>query len=210
MNTDGLISEMIRSYLAGVAAVLDELPTDKLWAAVQRLAEAQRHQRAVFTCGNGGSAATATHFASDLAKGTRTPDKPCIRAVSLCDNVSLMTAWANDESFDEVFAQQSLPWIQAGDVLVAISASGNSRNVLRAVSLAAALGAATIGLTGFDGGELKHMVDICVTVPTNCMEQVEDVHLVICHLIATCLRNLPPDEVVSSHTDYAPGWTHTC
>jgi D-sedoheptulose 7-phosphate isomerase len=95
-------------------------------------------------------------------------------------------------SYDEIFAQRMAPWVKPGDVLIAISGSGNSQNVLRAVDLARAAGATTIGLTGFEGGKLKGMVDIAITVPCDSMEQVEDIHLLLCHLVTTCLRNIPP------------------
>jgi D-sedoheptulose 7-phosphate isomerase len=159
--------------------------------AIRRLEEARWNGQAVFTCGNGGSAATAIHFASDLAKGATARDKPSFRSMSLCENVSLVTAWANDASYEEVFAQRLAPWARSGDVLVAISGSGNSPNVLNAVSVARSAGATTIALTGFDGGRIKDMADICVVVPSRNMEQIEDVHLLLCHAITSCLRTLP-------------------
>lgn len=191
VRADGSVLESVNSYLAQVADVLGRLPVEALERMIHRLEEARWKRQQVFICGNGGSAATAIHFASDLAKGALAVNKPPIRAESLCDNIALLTAWANDVSYDEIFAQRMAPWVKAGDVLIAISGSGNSRNVLKAVDLARAVGATTIGFTGFEGGKLKGMVDISVTVPCDSMEQVEDIHLLICHLITTCLRNVP-------------------
>jgi D-sedoheptulose 7-phosphate isomerase len=193
VDRDTSVLEGIDSYLAQVADVLGRLPVEALERMVYRLEEARWKSQQVFTCGNGGSAATAIHFASDLSKGALAPDKPPIKAESLCDNIALLTAWANDVAYDEIFAQQMTPWVKPGDVLIAISGSGNSANVLRAVDVAKAAGATTIGFTGFNGGKLKGMVDICITVASDSMEQIEDVHLLLCHLVTTCLRNTPPE-----------------
>jgi len=187
------ISESMNSYLAEVTHVLGKLPTEALEQVIYRLEEARWKRQLVLTCGNGGSAATAIHFASDLAKGAFAANRPPIRAKSLCDNVALLTAWANDASYDDVFTQQLAPWIRAGDVLIAASGSGNSQNILNAVQMARAVGATTIGFTGFKGGKVKDMVDICITVPSDSMEQIEDIHLLLCHLIITCLRKITPD-----------------
>jgi D-sedoheptulose 7-phosphate isomerase len=142
----------------------------------------------VFVLGNGGSAATASHFACDLAKGTITPDRPRFRVVALTDNVPLMTAWSNDVAYEDVFAEQLSGLIRQGDVVVAFSGSGNSPNVLRAVELARRQGGLTIGFSGFAGGRLSELVDMPVVVPCDCMEQIEDVHIILCHLISTALR----------------------
>jgi len=191
MDRERFISTAIRSYLSDVDGVLEKLPVDAVARVIDRLEEARWKDQAVFTCGNGGSAATAIHFASDLSKGALAQGKPGIRALSLCENISLVTAWANDASYDDVFARRMAPWLRAGDVLVAISCSGNSRNVLNAIHRARAGRATTIGFVGSDGGRMRGMVDICVAVPCDHVEQVEDVHLLLCHLITACLRNLP-------------------
>jgi len=187
------ISESMNSYLAEVADVLEKLPAEAVEQVICRLEEARWKGQQVFICGNGGSAATSIHFASDLSKGALAASKPPIKAQSLCDNIALLTAWANDVSYDEIFTQQMASRITAGDVLIAISGSGNSQNVLNAVGLARAVGATTIGFTGFKGGKVKDMVDICITVPSDSVEQIEDVHLLLCHLITTCLRKIAPN-----------------
>ncbi|MHB1415122.1 MAG: D-sedoheptulose-7-phosphate isomerase [Chloroflexota bacterium] len=194
MNTEEAIAEGVQGYLEEIGGILDRLPAERLAQAIYRLDEARQNGQTVFTCGNGGSAATAIHFACDLAKGALAPGKPPIKALSLCENIPLLTAWANDASYSEVFAQRLLPWVKPGDVLVAISGSGNSANVLNAVRLAGEVGATTIAFTGFQGGALVGMVDLCITVPCDCMEQIEDVHLLLCHLITSCLRELPVAE----------------
>ncbi len=207
-ESDTFVSDTIGSYFAEVVDILGRLPVDRLEQVIHRLEGARWSRRAVYVCGNGGSAATSIHFASDLAKGTLAANKPPVKARSLCENSSLVTAWANDLCYDEVFSQCMDPWIEPGDVLVAISGSGNSQNVLNAVSAARAAGATTIGFTGFDGGKLKDIVDICITVPCDSMEQTEDVHLLLCHLITTCLRNSSPRNGAgnASHTLlFAPG-----
>jgi D-sedoheptulose 7-phosphate isomerase len=191
VNADDFIGSSVDSYLSDVSEILERLPGGALEQVIRRLEEARWNGQAVFTCGNGGSAATAIHFASDLAKGATASDKPTFRSMSLCENVSLVTAWANDASYEEVFAQRLAPWARPGDVLIAISGSGNSPNVLKAVSVARSAGATTIAFTGFDGGKIKDMVDTCIIVPSSSMEQVEDVHLLLCHAITRCLRTLP-------------------
>jgi len=195
MSRNSSLPELITSYLAEVKDVLERVPVGELEKVILRLEEARWKGQRVFTCGNGGSAATAIHFASDLQKGALAPGKPPLSAQSLCENISLLTAWANDVSYEESFAQVLDPRVKKGDILIAISGSGNSPNVLNAVDLAKAQGATTIGFTGFDGGKLKDMVDICVIVPSRSMEQTEDVHLLLCHLITNCLRKIPVEVI---------------
>ncbi|MBC7228292.1 MAG: SIS domain-containing protein [Thermoflexales bacterium] len=171
-----------------VQEILGRIPLEALEEAVDVLLSAAYVGSTVFTVGNGGSAATASHFACDLAKGTIVPGGPRFRVIALTDNVPLMTAWSNDVAYEDVFAEQLRNLIGRGDVVVAFSGSGNSPNVLRAVALARQQGGITIGFSGFDGGQLSRMVDVPVVVPCHCMEQIEDVHLVLCHLTATTLR----------------------
>jgi D-sedoheptulose 7-phosphate isomerase len=138
--------------------------------------------------GNGGSAATASHFACDLGKNTLADGLPCFRALSLADNTALMTAWANDTAYDNLFCGQLQTLLQPEDVVIGLSASGNSPNVLRAMQMARERGAVTVGLTGFAGGRLKDLVDLAIVVPSQCMEQIEDLHLVLEHVVVTALR----------------------
>lgn len=180
--------EGIRRYLGEVRDVLDALPEEAIRDVVDILLSANYVGSTVFTLGNGGSSATASHFACDLAKGTITADRPRFRVIPLTDNVPLMTAWSNDVAYEDLFAEQLRNLIREGDVVVAFSGSGNSENVLRAVRLARRARGITVGLSGFSGGALKGVVDVPVVVPCDCMEQIEDVHLVLCHLICTVLR----------------------
>jgi D-sedoheptulose 7-phosphate isomerase len=180
--------ETILQYLKEMKRLTDALPLEEIDQAVEVLLHANRLGSAVYTIGNGGSASTASHFACDLAKGARIPGSRRFRAMSLVDNLPMMTAWSNDVSYADVFAEQLRGLIQPNDVLVAVSASGGSPNVLRAVNLARREGGITIGLSGFDGGALSQLVEVPIIVPSDCMEQIEDAHLMLCHLIATEIR----------------------
>jgi D-sedoheptulose 7-phosphate isomerase len=180
----------VRDYFASVQRVLDDVPFDAVDRVVSALAHANRADRTVFICGNGGSAATATHFACDLSKRPKVTGVPRFRVIALTDNVSLMTALSNDISYDAVFSEQLLPLVREGDVVIGISGSGNSQNVLNAIQVARDMGALTIGFCGYDGGKLKPMVDLPVHVPCHVMAMVEDVHLMLEHAICERLLAL--------------------
>jgi D-sedoheptulose 7-phosphate isomerase len=167
---------------------LDALPLERIQDVIDVLLSANYVGSTIFTLGNGGSGATASHFACDLAKGAIIPGRPRFRVVALTDNVPLMTAWSNDVAYEDVFAEQLRGLMERGDVVVAFSGSGNSPNVLRAVDLVRRMGGITIGFSGFAGGRLSTLVDVPVVVPCDCMEQIEDVHLTLCHLTCTVLR----------------------
>ena len=184
------IVKIIKNYLGEVGATLASLPVERIAKAVELIGQAREKGRKVFIFGNGGSAATASHFASDLAKGAISQGKPRIKAFALTDNVPLLSAWANDTSYENIFAEQLENFIEAGDIAIGISGSGNSQNVLNGVKVATTKGATTIGFIGFDGGKLKDLVDLAIIVPNHNMEQVEDVHLLLEHVITTCLRGL--------------------
>ncbi len=180
--------DQVLSYLEDLKGLLGRLPVSSIEDVISTLLYARFNRKQVIIMGNGGSAATASHFACDLGKGTLMPGLPRFRVIALTDNMSLFSALANDFGYDQVFSEQLKSLIQPGDVAIGISGSGNSANVLNAIQAARELGAVTIGFVGFDGGRLKGMVDRCVHVPCDCMEQVEDVHLILEHLISTCLR----------------------
>ncbi len=187
--------QSVRDYMATLSEVLRQLPEDDIAAAVERIRSAWAEGRAVFLLGNGGSAATASHLACDLAKGLVAPGRPRMRVVALTDNVPLLTAYGNDIAYDRVFAEQLANFVQSSDVVLAISGSGNSPNVLAAVELASARGATTVGLTGFAGGKLKGLVERCVVVPSDNMQQIEDAHMVIAHALFVQLRDGPAPAV---------------
>ena len=176
-------------YIARLQPVLEKLADADLGQIESILLRARAEGRTVFIIGNGGSAATASHMANDLNKGASVPGEPRFRALALTDNVPLITAWANDTEYGNVFTEQLANFLQHGDVLVAISGSGNSSNVVKAVEWARTRGAVTIGLTGGTGGALREAADWCVVVPTGWMEQIEDLHLVIVHALCTSLRH---------------------
>lgn len=180
--------EQVKSYMRRIAQTLEALPWEAVEQAVELLHAARLRRATVFLCGNGGSAATAMHFANDLSKGADAPGMPRFRAISLVDNTSLLTAWSNDTSYAEAFAEQLRNLARPGDLLIALSGSGNSPNVLNAVRLARELGLLTIGLSGGEGGELAKLVDLAVIVPNPCLEQIEDVHLLLEHAITSTLR----------------------
>jgi D-sedoheptulose 7-phosphate isomerase len=176
-----------RGYLDYLTEVLAALDAAEISAFADTLMEARERGARIFFIGNGGSAATASHFVNDLTK-TPTPDRP-FRALSLTENVALLTALANDYGYEHVFRHQLETLMGSGDVVVAISASGNSPNIVSAIEYANAHGATTIGLTGFDGGRLRQIADVCVHAPTNHGEYgpAEDVHMILDHLVTSYL-----------------------
>ena len=181
-------------YLDDLKTLLDKLPLAQVERAAEVLFRAYETDRTLFVFGNGGSAALASHMASDLGKATHVPGPASLQGVkrlkvlALTDNVPLLTAWANDSSYENAFAGQIENFIQAGDVALAISGSGNSPNVLRALELARRAGATTIGLAGCGGGRMKALLDCPIVVPSHNMQQVEDAHLVLAHMIFLDLK----------------------
>lgn len=184
------VLDAIAKYISGVSVTLEKLPVEKIVEVIDLLEKARLEGNKVFIFGNGGSAATASHFASDLSKGAIRKGKPRINAFALTDNTPVLTAWANDTSYENVFAEQLENCVDSGDVVIGISGSGNSLNVLKAMNVAKAKRASTVGFIGFDGGKLKSLVDIAIIVPSHNMEQVEDIHLLLEHVITTCLREV--------------------
>lgn len=176
------------TYLRGLVELLQNLPVPAIDEIVERLFQAYQQDCAVYVFGNGGSAALASHTACDLGKGTTGAGRRPFRVVSLTDNVSLITAWANDTSYDNIFAAQLSPFIQPGDIAFAVSGSGNSPNVLKGLRVAQEAGASTIGLTGFKGGKMKALCDCCVVVPSDNMQHIEDSHLCIMHAVFLTFR----------------------
>ena len=176
-------------YLKKVAELLEELP-DQGDRFVEALYSGFEAGRTVFMIGNGGSAANASHFAQDLAKGTLSSMSATrrFRVIALTDNIGFITALANDEGYDAIFEQQLRNLATAGDLLVAISGSGNSPNVIRAVEFARSIEMTVIGVTGFDGGKLKPLSDVSVHIPVDDMGMSEALHGVVFHLAMSRLR----------------------
>ena len=179
-----MTSELIREYLNGVKKCLDCINEEKVQSVVDTILGAYTEGKSIFILGNGGSASTATHFACDLSKGTAFEGKPRLKATSLTDNVALMTAIANDIDYSAVFVEQLTNFLSKEDVVVCISASGDSPNVLKAAKYARSKGAFVVGLIGFGGGKLKELVDKAIVLPTEDYRQVEDIHLVLAHLVS--------------------------
>jgi D-sedoheptulose 7-phosphate isomerase len=184
------MDSMIQDYFTTLQGVLNRLPVGDISRVVDEILDAGSRGSTIFLLGNGGSAATASHFACDLAKGTQIRGQRSFRVIALTDNVPLITAWGNDTAYDRIFAEQLRPLVQVNDLVIGISGSGNSPNVLEAMRVANEAGAQTIGWTGFQGGKLKDLVDLCVIVPSNSMEQIEDVHLILEHAVCTSLRTV--------------------
>ena len=184
-------SDFAKDYLTGLKDVLDRLPLQPLDDIIRAIEQARDEGRQIFVIGNGGSAATASHMMNDLCKGTlgHKGDAPWprLRVIALTDNVSLMTAWANDTDFNHIFSEPLKNLAQRGDLLVAISASGNSPNIIAAVEAAKQIGVTVLGLTGFSGGKLAKMADVSLVVPSDGYGPVEDVHMILDHIITSYL-----------------------
>jgi D-sedoheptulose 7-phosphate isomerase len=182
------IPDYSSGYFTRLNQVLAEVSLDEIEMFIQLLLKARDKGSTSYFIGNGGSAATASHFANDIAIGTRCIEKP-FRVISLCDNNAILTAIGNDDGFDEIFSKQLRVLLKKEDLVVAISASGNSPNLIRAIEFAKKIGAITVGLTAFDGGRLKEMTDFSVHVPTEKGEYgpAEDAHMVLDHLVSNYL-----------------------
>jgi len=180
--------EDLNTYLHQVAQTLTRLPRQPLDRIAEAIWETYERDGTILICGNGGSAASASHFACDMAKLTISADSRRVRALALTDNIPLITAWSNDQAYADVFVEQLIGLYRPGDMLFAISGSGNSPNVLRAVEWANDRGAPTVGLTGFDGGRLARLARFSLHVKNDIMPQVEDIHMTICHGLAVAMR----------------------
>jgi len=189
--------EFALDYVSGLKQALDLVPTEQVAALMQRLVDAYRGGKKVFVIGNGGSAATASHMACDLSKTILghgpAGDRRRFRVMALTDNIPLVTAWANDVCYECVFAEQLKAWADPGDLVIVITGSGNSRNIIDAVKMARTLGAHTFGLLGFNGGETKDLVDEYVMVPVDNYGYVEDIHMMLDHLATAYLRSVVSD-----------------
>ena len=185
-NNDADRRECVSTYLDGLKKCLDALSLEQIVTFLEYLEQAYREDRQIFLIGNGGSAATASHMACDLGKNAL-PNQVGngarrIRAMALTDCTPWVTALANDVGYQHIFAEQLRNWLRPGDLVVAVTGSGNSPNIVEAVRVAKAHGARVVGILGFDGGQVRAMVDAYVLVPSANYGHVEDVHLVLDHL----------------------------
>ncbi len=178
---DGL--HFSRDYKSKLLSALDSVDLASVGQAIETLRRARDASRHIFVCGNGGSAATASHFVTDMVKGASFNRDSRFRILALTDSLSTITAYSNDVSYDCVFAEQLKNFAQPGDVVMAISGSGNSPNVLCAVEYANSVGCETIALTGRDGGKLGPLAKLQVRVAEPHMGRIEDGHMIVCHMI---------------------------
>jgi D-sedoheptulose 7-phosphate isomerase len=182
--------EAVSRYFTELEQMMRAISLAHLERVLRLLEEAYLNGRRIFIMGNGGSAATASHFALDLAKNTIVPGAPRLKAISLTDHVPLITAWSNDTAYEHIFAEQLENLVEPGDVVIAISASGNSLNLINALRLAERSRAFTIGLLGAKGGKIKDMVDAYMLAPGQNIEQEEDAHMIVAHVITRHMREV--------------------
>lgn len=178
------MTRFLEDYRAGISAALSKLDLSRVGQAIEWLAEARANGRTVFVAGNGGSAASASHFVCDMLKGASFGYSEKFRILALADNLPTLTAYSNDVGYDVVFLEPLKNFAQPGDVYLAISGSGNSPNVVAAMEFANQAGCKTIALTGRDGGRLGPLAQLNIHVPEPHMGRIEDVHMAVCHMIA--------------------------
>ena len=184
-NNIGLFAKEYFNELVEAFNLIPENGFDEIVNMLQSVYKSGKH---VFLIGNGGSAATASHFANDLSKGTMCDGKKRFKAFSLTDNIPLVTAWANDANFEKIFVEQLYNLFQKGDIVIAITGSGNSPNILKAVEFANSKGGTTFGFIGFEGGKLKDIVQKSIIEESNKQEIIEDIHLILEHIICKYLK----------------------
>jgi D-sedoheptulose 7-phosphate isomerase len=170
-------------YRTALLEAIDAIDMEKVNRAIEWFREARDTGRHIFVCGNGGSASTASHFACDMVKGASYDRASRFRIMALTDQLPTITAYANDVGYDVIFVEQLKNFVQPGDLFMAISGSGNSPNVVRAMEYATSAGCKTIALTGRDGGKLGPLAQLDVRVPVPHMGRIEDAHMIICHMI---------------------------
>jgi len=192
--TELSLAKNVVGYLDRLKAAIDDVPVDRVEAMGEVLYRAYRHGKQVFIMGNGGSAATASHMACDLGKNTISANRPRFRVLSLNDNMPLLSALANDIGYEHVFSEQLKNLIRPGDVLIAISGSGNSPNILHAMAYARSRAAMNIALLGFDGGRAAKLADEYVLVPASDYGIVEDVHMILDHVLTEYFRGRLDDD----------------
>jgi D-sedoheptulose 7-phosphate isomerase len=183
--------EQIQNYISTLQQTVNKLHQPLISEVIHLLQRARMQGNQVFIMGNGGSASTASHFVCDLAKNTRYDGLPHFRAIGLTDNMEIFSAYANDEGYENVFSLQLSNLIRPDDIVIAISTSGNSRNVVNAVQEAQKHNATTIGFTGFDGGRLGQLVTVHIHVDSIIIEHVEDIHLMLEHMIVRTIKDHP-------------------
>lgn len=191
------IEKEAKNYISGIKDLFLEIPIKGITRLIEILISAYKNEKQIFTMGNGGYGSTASHIVNDLTKHTIVSDeknevfkdKPRIKAICLSDNISSLTAWSNDVGFEVCFSEQLKNWVKEEDILIGISGSGNSKNILNAFKVAKDYGATTVCLLGKGGGKAKDIVDLSIIIPSNNDLYIEDIHLSILHLCVNVLRN---------------------
>jgi D-sedoheptulose 7-phosphate isomerase len=173
-----------KQYKAALLEALDQIDTSRVEQAIEWFREARDGSKHIFVCGNGGSAATASHFTCDMVKGASYNRDPRFRIMALTDSLPTLTAYSNDVGYECIFVEQMKNFAQPGDLVMCISGSGNSPNVVRAMDYANSIGCKTIALTGRDGGKLGPLAQLNIQVAVPHMGRIEDAHMVVCHMIA--------------------------
>jgi D-sedoheptulose 7-phosphate isomerase len=171
-------------YKTALEDTISKIDTRDVERATEWFDEARSTSKHIFVCGNGGSASTASHFACDIVKGASYNRDSRFRIMALTDSLPTLTAYSNDVNYESVFVEQLRNFAEPGDLVMGISGSGNSPNVLRALEYANSIGCKTIALTGRDGGQLGPLAQLNIQVPVPHMGRIEDAHLIICHMIA--------------------------
>lgn len=184
------MKEYIEKYLDGIRKQTEVMDQDTFIRIIEVLKTAREDGKQIFLMGNGGSAATANHFVCDFGKNAVKGDEGRFKIVSLCDSISYITAYGNDMGFENIFLEPLKNLVEYGDIVLAISVSGNSPDIIKAVEFAKSKGCIVIGLTGFKGGKLKEMSDININADMEAIEAVEDVHSIILHMIVYCFKQL--------------------
>ena len=190
----------VQDYFARVKRSIDEMESPEYTGKIDKIVElflnARANRNQIFVMGNGGSGATASHLMCDLGKMTISPDSPRFRVIALTDNIPIILAWANDSSYDDIFVEQLKNLMNPGDVVLGISGSGNSPNVIKAIEYANENEGITIGWTGFDGGKLAAAAQVAIVAPSYNMQRIEDIHMILTHLVSSMIRdnmNLPAE-----------------
>ena len=186
------IDKFTESFFAEQLKCIEKLSKQKnqIEKIISLLIKKRNTGKKIFTIGNGGSASTASHFVSDLLKTSITKKNKRFKAISFVDNLPVISAWANDVSYDDIFIEQLKNLVSKGDVVIAFSGSGKSENVVKALRFAKKNGAICVGFTGMHGGYFPKLCDICCTVPSNDMLIIESTHIILCHCIVDAIRNL--------------------
>jgi D-sedoheptulose 7-phosphate isomerase len=188
----------INEYFSRIKTVLDRLVRSEINGFMNLLLESLEKGSRIYIMGNGGSAATASHFAADFNKGLSYKKARRFRMICLNDNIPTLTAYANDVGYEEIFVEPLRNFLEPGDLVIGISGSGNSLDILKAIEYANSIGGTTVGITGFDGGRLKNIATYGVNVPLNDMQVTEDIHMILDHLLYAVFQKTLPNEKIDS------------